>query len=291
MSVTLLEIINRAAFELKLPEVTSVIGSSNRTVKELLYHLRDTGNDMRDRVDWPIMVRNHLLTTVEGQQAYPLPGDFKKFVADTSWDTSNQWPVVGPVTPAHWNARQHGVSQVTPRIEVRSFGAKRNQYHLHSIPDTSGDILSFEYISKNWIHPAEWVSGRAYMPGTFVSYDGNIYYTENGGTSGPTAPTGVDTENTVSDGNIAWAFYNDHYRMFLKDTDTVLLDEDTLNLGLKARWRESNGFPANKFIMDYEDNILSSLSELSGDGTIRMGGGRSEMFIGPRSVPDTGFGE
>ena len=49
-----------------------------------------------------------------------------------------------------------------------------------------------------------WSSSTTIQPGTSVLYNGNSYYTVNGGTTGNTAPT--HTSASVSDGGVTWSY-------------------------------------------------------------------------------------
>lgn len=74
---------------------------------------------------------------------------------------------------------------------------------------------------------------------------------------------------------------------FLADTDTALLDEDTISLGVKWRFLQSKGFPYAEEMRDYETS-LSHAANAEGAPVIDMGRGTTKTRV--LIIPRTGFG-
>lgn len=81
------------------------------------------------------------------QVQYPLPADWKKQIPQTEWDRTNRWPLMGPQTPQAWQSFKSGIVYAGPRERFRIL---HNSITLNP-PPPAGLLLSFEYISKNWV--------------------------------------------------------------------------------------------------------------------------------------------
>jgi hypothetical protein len=286
MATTILQLLQDAAVELKLVAPATIIGNSSEDARSLLAYLIESGKATRDRYDWPVLTREYGLSLVDGQSSYALPADYNKFVTATHWDRSNHWELIGPVSPQWWNYRQYGIAQLAPRREYRVRGASGSQLLIHPTPGTTdaGDVLGFEYVSRNWLRPRQWQQGQITDASEYVWNEGNLYQAIAGGTTGATAPS--HTTGTASDGGINWQYTDGPYQRPLRDSDCVLLDEDLLRLGVKWRWRESNGFPYAEFKAEYELRLMQAKSELEGPSVVDLRGGRRSRLIGEASIPE-----
>lgn len=289
--MALLDIIQDAALELGLRNITSVVGSSDLLVRQLLALANEEVSHLLDDYLWPQLQKQVTITLVSGQDNYSLPADFDQSIFTTQWDSTNHWQLLGPVTPEEWQHYKAGISQLTPRKVFRIKGAQDRKLYIHPTPDTGddGNTLVFEYISRQAIRPAGWSSGASYPVGTFSFYDGNVYYTAGGGTAGATPPT--HTTGTVTDGEVLWAYRDGEYVEFVKDTDVCLLPERVVKLGVKWRFRSAKGLDIEQAQDEYRRALSSAHAKLGGAREISITGARSSMHLGDwRNVPDTGFG-
>ena len=106
-------------------------------------------------------------------------------------------------------------------------------------PDTSGQVIIFEYVAERFVRPATWVTGTLYAANAYTFYNGNYYQTTGGGTSGGTPPT--HTSGSASDGGVTWTYYSGSYPEFLADSDVSLFNEKTLEQGVLERFAEIHG--------------------------------------------------
>lgn len=282
--MALSDIINSAALELGLKDTSSVIGSTDLLTKQLLALLQEEGQDTRDRYTFPALSKEGTFTIVSSQDSYALPGDFNFFLADTEWDRTNSWPLMGPLTPQMWQEYKSGLASVAPRRIYRIKGYTLKQFFIHPVPTTSGNILAFEYLSRNWCRPRTWETGIAYAANTYTFYDGNIYSTASGGTTGATAPT--HTTGSASDGGITWTFYSLPYEQFLADTDVGIIEERILKLGLKWRWKAARRFDYTEEKSAHMLAIKDCQGKLSSASTISLGQRRGWFFPTYMNVPE-----
>ena len=59
---------------------------------------------------------------------------------------------------------------------------------------------------------------------------------------------------------------------FTLDTDTLLLDEDLMTLGLRWRWKKEHGLEYAEDMRDYETQVMDLLAREGGKPTIHMDG-------------------
>lgn len=222
---------------------TSLITNSNNTVKQFVTLLEKEAKKLSRHCEWARLRKEFTITLVDSQADYALPDDFDRFINMTAWDRTNSWELVGGLNPQEWQTEVSGVvsSGVRKRFTIK--GAADKKIFVSPTPGTSdaGSTLVFEYMTCNWLLPKTWVTGTSYSAGEYVSYDGNIYSTVAGGTSGSTAPT--HTSSSASDGGVTWVYYDDCYDRILADTDVPLLDEDLLAMGTVWRFMRQNGLP------------------------------------------------
>jgi len=74
---------------------------------------------------------------------YPLPDDFRAFIPNTLFVNGQIWPADFPADTAEWSYLKSGSIGSTALTTVRLLG---DELHIHS--PTSGDAISFEYLSK-----------------------------------------------------------------------------------------------------------------------------------------------
>lgn len=251
---TILEIVQDITREFNsISTPTTLVTNSNNTIKQFKAILEKEAKRLSRYCDWARLRKEHEITLVDSQENYAFPSDFDRFVDATAWDSSNNWQLVGSLNPIEWQIEKNAVvsSGVRKRFTIK--GAVDNKIFFSPIPGTSdaGDTIKFEYMTCNWLLPATWVASTQYSANQYVSYNGNIYQTTAGGTSGSTAPT--HTSGSSSDGGVTWTYYDECYDKIIADTDTPLLDEDLLAMGTIWRFMRQNGLPNYQDIrVEYE---------------------------------------
>jgi hypothetical protein len=90
-------------------------------------------------------------TTQVAQTQYPLPTDWKKQIAQTEWDRTDRWPLVGPQTGETWQSFRSGIVYAGPRLRFRIL----NNTIALSPPPFNAMVLGMEYISKSFAQSAD----------------------------------------------------------------------------------------------------------------------------------------
>lgn len=289
--ITVLQVVQWASLELGLPQPSTVVGNPDVQVQQLLALLRNDGNETRDLSPWPQLTKEHSFTLTSGQDSYPLPADFNFQLYTTNWDQTRHWQLVGPLSPMEWQSWKSGITSVTPQRLYRIKGWKTNQFFIHPVPGASDDgaTMVFEYQSLTWVRPRTWVTGTVYAANAYVSYNGNIYLTSAGGTAGATPPT--HTSSSASDGGVTWVYQSPLYININADTDTSLIDDFLHIMGLKWRWRQARGLEYAHLKQEWQEALRRKITHYKGAKELSIvTRDWPPPFIGPWSVPDSGFG-
>ena len=104
-------------------EPTLIVTSTNRDIKQLLATTYRVGNDLR-KFGWSKLQRDASITLVSGQETYALPTDLDWEIAETQWDQTNGWPLLGPLTPSEWQRFQNNgvvTSEFERKYRVRGY--------------------------------------------------------------------------------------------------------------------------------------------------------------------------
>jgi hypothetical protein len=197
--MSLLSIVQNAAYETKGPLVASVAGNTDPSAQNYLRLLNSVGTRLMRGVAWQVLRKEQTFTAVSGsEQTSILPSDFDRFIPETFWDRTAQELLTGPITPVEWQ----GLQAVGYDAD-RKFAYRGDSVFVIPSYSSGGSTLAFEYVSNQWCQSAA--------------------------AAGKTA--------------------------FSVDTDTGVLDEELLTLGLIARYSVSEGLEtagvAVQTFMDY----------------------------------------
>lgn len=282
---TILEVIQDASREIGLPAPSAVVNSGDEQTLQLLQFAHRTGNQLQGRAQWPQLYKEQTITLVDGQASYALPSDMDRFEFRTFWDRSNEWELIGPLSPQEWQWFKSGVVTSFPRRRFRIKGYADKQFFVDPTPDSgdAGQVLVFEYLSQTWVRPQTYANNTTYAAGAYVFEDGSIYSTATGGTSNGAT---VATDAGITD----WTLFTDEYRRFLADTDVSLLDEDVLILGIIWRFKQAKGLNFSVELAEYESSVASQVAAIKSAPTLDLNRSTNPRFISSANVPDTNFG-
>lgn len=84
------------------------------------------------------------------RDTYALDSSFSRYISDTWWDRTNNWRLIGPITPQTSEYLRSGIVQTGPRRRWRQVGPGPSSWQIWPPPFSTGDtpaILAFEYIT------------------------------------------------------------------------------------------------------------------------------------------------
>ena len=156
--MTLLTIVQNVADEIGLAKPTTVVGSTDQTVRTLLAFANRSVKDLarvrgKFGAGWTILQRENAFTTTASTAEYSLPSDFDRFIDETAWDQTNYRAMRGNLSPQAWQAKKSGL--IASSQFDRSWRVKRaasgvtNKFNVDPTPTTTGDNLIFEYVSNS----------------------------------------------------------------------------------------------------------------------------------------------
>jgi hypothetical protein len=148
---TLLEIVTRACDEMGLQRPTTVYGSTTFQDRQMLGLLQSAGRDLMEHHQWSTLVTTASVTLATASASYALPTDFHRLVDSAAWDRTQQFSVVGGITPQrhqYWLSSGQAAPQTFKefRLNVR-LGA--TTIYIHPEPTTT-DSLHFLYVRNTW---------------------------------------------------------------------------------------------------------------------------------------------
>lgn len=148
--MTLLSTVQHFYRRINQPVPSTVYGSTDTMVLQIMALLEEEGNDLATRHDWNVLTREASHTTLANEDQGALTSiatnGFRHIKNDTIWDRTNHLQVFGPLDNAQWQANK-AVSSTGPRYQYRIRG---NHLLVNPTP-TAGYSWYFEYVSKNWI--------------------------------------------------------------------------------------------------------------------------------------------
>jgi len=162
-------ILAQVAGELGLPRPATIVGLADVQSLQLLALLNSAGNELLLYYPWEQFAKEWTLTSVVGQESYDLPEDYGYLVAQTQWDRTDHWPLLGPKSAQEWSWLKGSTVAQLPRLRFRMQG---NQFKLFPIPATGSSYsLAMEYISNYW---ATTLVSSVVTPTNMVSLDADI---------------------------------------------------------------------------------------------------------------------
>ena len=89
------------------------------------------------------------------RDTFAMPDDFRKFINQTQWDRTNNWPLNGPVSPQEYQWAASGIVTIGPRSRFRQVSLESGLPGIRLWPPPSAQdtpaTLSYEYTSAYWV--------------------------------------------------------------------------------------------------------------------------------------------
>lgn len=285
-----------------MPAPTAFVGVSSPSEQQYLSLFRMIGDNLRNRpFSWPQLKRGYTFTTQTDVRDYQLPGDFYRLLESSQWDTTNKWPLRGPISDYNFNVREFAVVSLQTRKAFRVIGptsylfstAPYNQrsagyFQIDPAGQNDTDELFLGYLSANWVWPRDWVANTSYSLGNIRSGNGNYYICTTAGTSGTTRPS--VTTGTETDGSVVWTVYHEPYLVSdsntnLNDSDLCLFDDDIMIEGMRWAYLQSKKLDYQQERTDWEQMVKSSAARFNSPQRISAADEFADYFDWPNVPP------
>ncbi len=146
-------ILNDAAVELGLisTDITDPYTSTDPNIAQLRRFLKNEGQALVREFDWPHLVKTGTITTSNGTTNYQLPSDVARWLDQTSWNATNDTPLVGGISSVQWKIREvlstAGTLYSVFRLAMSGYA---DEIAISPTP-TAEETINFEYISRMWV--------------------------------------------------------------------------------------------------------------------------------------------
>lgn len=153
---TLSAIVQNVAQLVSFPTPADPAGDTDPAVVQMVQSVNLAGIDLLSMHDWQELTKTYSLSIQASppgvaEQAFTLPEDFYEFLDQTQWNSTMQWPAVGPVSPQAW--QQLLVRQTLPTLSFY-WQVRGSQLYILA-PPTSAQTLTFFYQSFAWVRDAD----------------------------------------------------------------------------------------------------------------------------------------
>lgn len=159
--MSLLTVAQAVAEEVGLPTPGSIVGSNDKTAKQLLRLINRSGKRLAKK-NWAILQKENTFSTVATTASYSLPDDFDRLLDGTIWDRTTYWSLRGPLTPAQWQTYKSGLvanSTIRSRFRIKP-DTRVNKFFMDPTPSAVVSMV-FEYASTDWVKTAANDAGKA----------------------------------------------------------------------------------------------------------------------------------
>lgn len=159
--MALLSICTNAADMIGIARPAQVVGSSDKTARQMLALLNRGGKALARQKNawgggWQVLERLHSFDTVASTAEYDLPADFGSILGNTVWNRDEFFEVRGPSSPAMWQQLQSGLAtssqlrQVYRIKRIADFSTTARKFSIDPTP-ASAETVVFEYLSTSWV--------------------------------------------------------------------------------------------------------------------------------------------
>lgn len=172
---TLSAIVQNMAQMVGYPVPVDPAGDTDPAVGQMVQAVNMAGTDLLSMADWQELTKPYSISIVAdspGQQekSFALPDDFYEFNDQTQWNSTNQWPAIGPISPQMWQTLL-----VRTTLPTLSFYWQVRGTRLYILaPPTDAQTLTFLYQSVGWIQDqdnSDLYKNRAVKNGDIILLD------------------------------------------------------------------------------------------------------------------------
>lgn len=148
--MSLLTMLTQVCRRIGINAPTTVSGSSDQGIIQLMAIANEEGQDLCSRYPWQVLQTESTFTTVATESQGTIVGlagaGFRYIMNDIMWNRSLLRPVFGPLVPQDWQA-----------LKARNVTGPYTQFRIRGgnvlfIPvPVVGNNIYFEWLSRNWV--------------------------------------------------------------------------------------------------------------------------------------------
>jgi hypothetical protein len=143
----ILKCVQDALAQLAQESPLSAFGSADEHAKLMVSYANQIGIFLTESEDWQQLITLLTLTGDSVRTAFDLPADMSRIISDTGWSAAHRRPVVvvNAQQQAEIRAWASGSFFVNPACRLMG------DQLVFLTPPATGEVITFEYISKNWV--------------------------------------------------------------------------------------------------------------------------------------------
>lgn len=149
---TLSAIVQNVAGMVAYPVPNDPAGSEDPAVQQMVQAANMAGNELLSMFDWQELIKRHAMTIQasepnQKERAFDLPEDLFKWVDQTNWNATTQFPSLGPVSPQMW--QQLLIRTTLPTLSFY-WQVRDNKIYVLA-PPSAPQTMSVFYLSAGWV--------------------------------------------------------------------------------------------------------------------------------------------
>lgn len=153
---TLSAIVSNVAAQVAFPVPADPAGSTDPAVQQMVQAVNMAGIELLSMYDWQELVKSYDINIVQDtpgqkEKAFALPDDFFDWIDQTNWNSTNQFPSLGPVSPQMW--QQLLIRTTLPTLSFY-WQVRGNQLYVLA-PPSAVQVMKFFYVSQGWVTDAD----------------------------------------------------------------------------------------------------------------------------------------
>jgi len=138
------------------PSPSDPAGDTDPAVAQMVQAVNTAGIDLLSMYDWQELTKPYSISIIadspgQTEKAFALPDDFYEFTDQTQWNSTNQLPALGPISPQMW--QQLLIRTALPTLSFY-WQVRDNQLYVLAPPSTT-ETLTFFYQSIAWVRDAD----------------------------------------------------------------------------------------------------------------------------------------
>ena len=256
--MTLLEILNNVLMQSSFLPKDSFAANADPDDQQMMAIANRVAYEIFNWYDWGIIRNVAVLDLVVGQNSYPVPADYQSIIPDSAWETDGSRKVDIPTSDAMWYQYKFSSLTTAGTIRARFYGDR-----IEINEPFAGGSFTYEYISKYPIRagfdvgiPAAAEAEWSIPPASPASEIGSYWDTDY------------------------WAVVGARKEFFTADSDTWLLDDILLTLGIQAHWQQAKQMPSYaEHMMNYRTKMAEAIGRSNAAQT--LGGTTGRMRRDP----------
>jgi hypothetical protein len=149
---TLSAIVQNVAAMVAYPVPADPAGSEDPAVQQMVQAANMAGNELLSMFEWQELVKNYQIpiqsdSNGQKEKGFPLPEDLYRWIDQTNWNATTQFPSLGPVSAQMW--QQLLIRTTLPTLSFY-WQVRDNKIYVLA-PPNSPQTMNVFYVSAGWV--------------------------------------------------------------------------------------------------------------------------------------------